>query len=321
MEFQASQRNAVAFHNIPAGKLRRYIDWRNITDIFKTLFGIIKAFFVLGKLKPDLVFSKGGFVSFPVVVAAYLRKVPVIAHESDVIPGLTTKLCLPFVTKQCLGFETSKKYLTKWSQKLIYTGIPLRDNILHGSRQKGRSYLHISDNSRQILLVLGGSLGSKRINEAISAALPQLITSYTVVHMTGQGKETDHHADHYLSYSFFKDELSDVYQAADIIISRAGATTLAELLSLNKRVILIPLGKDQSRGDQIINAQTVEHLPNIRVIAEDKLNTQSLLHELQDLKNTPSDYQVPKEYSHTQATENVLKVIREIEILKPDLSN
>lgn len=309
MEYQASQKNDVPFHNIPAGKLRRYFDWRNFTDVFKTLFGLIKAYILLGKLQPEIIFSKGGFVSFPIVFAGYLRKIPVIAHESDVIPGLTTKLCIPFVTKQCLGFDLSKKYLQKWSKKLITTGIPLRDRILHGDKKKGFDYLHLPFSERKVLLVLGGSLGSQKINQAINKALPQLMKNFTVVHMTGTGKEADSKDENYLPYSFFKDELGDVYQVADIIISRAGATTLAELLSLNKRSLLIPLGKDQSRGDQIINADSVKHLPNIRVLPESDLTTENLVVQLQELQNCPTDYQVPTEYSHTSATENVVKVI------------
>lgn len=314
MEISASKKVAVPFYNIPAGKLRRYFALRNFTDPFRTVVGIIKAWFLLGKLKPQVILSKGGFISFPVVIAGWLRHIPIIAHESDIVPGLTTRLCLPFITKQCLGFVASKKYFTKHLDKLVVTGIPLRSEILHGTKEKGLRFLGIPKQSKPILLVLGGSSGAKKLNEVITQSFAELNKQFIVIHMTGLGKKT-HEADtDYFPFESFSEELADIYQCADIIISRAGATTLAEILTLGKPAILIPLGKDQSRGDQIINAQTFTNLPQIRVVLEEHLNEKSLFTALSQLQNQTIPFAKNAAISHSNATKNVINVLQSINL-------
>lgn len=309
MEKQVSHTNHVPFYKIASGKWRRYFDWRNFTDPFKTLWGIGQALVSLAKLKPSVIFSKGGFVSFPVVIAGWMLRIPIIAHESDIIPGLTTRLCLPFVTKQCLGFIEGKKHIKKYSEKLIVTGIPLRARILNGEAQKGLNFLEIKEKTHPLLLILGGSLGAMKINEVIIQSLAQLTKNYTVVHMTGAGKEYLSKQHNYLPYASFKDELADIYQAADIIVSRAGATTLAEILTIHKPAILIPLGRDQSRGDQIINAKTFSHLPSIRVLAEENLSSETLLKSIKDLEQNQSDITYSDTLSHKAACNEICQLI------------
>ena len=309
MERQFSQKLAIPFYSVPAGKWRRYFDWHNFTDILKTCWGIVSAWRLLGKLKPDIIFSKGGFVSFPTVFAGWLRGIKVIAHESDIIPGLTTKLCLPFVTTQCLGFEASKKYFSKHKEKLVVTGIPLRTVILQGNKKRGLEFLKLQEHSKPILLILGGSLGAQKINQIITTNLFQLTKTYTIVHMTGVGKKTIDAQTNYIPYESFHEELADIYQCADIIISRAGATTLAELLTLKKKVILIPLGKDQSRGDQIVNANTHETVPTIRILFEEQLTIKNLLAKLEELKDVSDNFKTLAQFSHSQATEKVIETL------------
>jgi len=281
---KTSQDQGVPFHHVPAGKWRRYFSLYNFTDLFKTAVGIIKAWWLLGKLQPDLIFSKGGYVSFPVVYAGHLRKIPIIAHESDVVPGLTTRLCFPFVTKQFLGFETSKKYFKNHPEKLVFTGIPLRESILHGSGESGLQFLQIAQKSKPILLILGGSLGAASLNKFITQNVSALLQKFTVVHSTGPNKNTLHtHPEGYHPFEFLGPELADLYQAADIIVSRAGATTLAEILTLRKKALLVPLTQAQSRGDQIVNARLVKDLTNIAVLEEQDITTDTFFAALDKL--------------------------------------
>lgn len=311
MEQQVSLKNGVPFYNIASGKWRRYFDFRNFTDPFKTIVGIGQAWQLLRKLRPDIIFSKGGFVSFPIVIAGWLRKIPIIAHESDIIPGLTTRLCLPFVTKQCLGFAESKTYFKNHQKKLVVTGIPLRSIILQGDPVRGLQFLGITKKEKPILLILGGSLGAQKINTTITQTLSELTKSYTVIHMTGIGKENIDKQKDYLPYPSFKEELADIYQCADIIVSMAGATTIAEILTIKKPVVLIPLGKDQSRGDQIINAKTFSYLPQIRVLPEEQLSPATLLSAIQELKSDQPVAPYADELSHANACEKVTRLIQD----------
>ncbi len=242
------------------------------------MYGIAVACRKLRQLKPDLIFSKGGFVSFPVVIAGKILGIPVIAHESDIIPGLTTKLCFRFVTKQCIGFASGRQYFDQ-PEKVIHTGTPLRPSIFMGNAENGLIRLGITKKTKPILLCMGGSLGAAAVNQLIIDLLPTLLPAYTIIHSTGSGKNT--HTEHPDGYHAFEsigtDELADFYQCADVIISRAGATTVCEITSLKKAAILIPLPRSQSRGDQIINAKEVSILPGITMIEEEQLTAKNLL--------------------------------------------
>lgn len=228
--------------------------------------------------------SKGGFVSFPTVFAAWLRKIPVIAHESDARPGLTTKLCFPFVSKQCLGFAASKKYFAQNQHKLVYTGVPLRASILRGNSEKGLQFLGLTQKVKPVLLVMGGSLGATAINQAILTILPQLLKDFVVVHSTGAQKNMIiTHPANYFSYETLTDSLPDLYQLADLIISRAGASTVCEILTLKKPAIFIPLTRKQSRGDQIDNCELIKPLPSLAILDQDTLTPELLLNTIQSM--------------------------------------
>lgn len=293
--------------------MRRYFDWKNFTDIFKTLVGTIKAWWILGRLKPNVVFSKGGFVSFPTVFAAWLRKIPVVAHESDVVPGLTTKLCFPFVKKQCLGFAASKKYFSKDQHKLIYTGVPLREAILKGNSENGLQFLGLTKKTKPVLLIMGGSLGATAINQLIITILPQLLKEFIVVHSTGAQKNilTTHH-DSYFSYETLTDSLADLYQLADLVISRAGASTVCEILTLKKPAIFIPLTRKQSRGDQIVNCELIKELPSLSILDQDMLTPEVLLHTIQSMcqsiKNS-YDTQGWSSFSCKDSSESIAQIL------------
>lgn len=261
--------------------MRRYFDWRNFTDIFKTIVGVVKAWYFLGKIKPNVIFSKGGFGSFPTVLAGWMRGITVIAHESDAVPGLTTKLCFPFVTKQCLGFAASKNHFHKSPEKLVYTGVPLRSAILQGDSEKGLNFLGLTQKTKPLLLIMGGSLGANAINQMVATILPTLTTQYTVVHSTGPQKNLVHnHPQDYFPYETINTSLADLYQIADLIISRAGASTVCEVLTLEKPAIFIPLPRSQSRGDQIVNCTLIKDLPSLMVLDQDTLTPELLLQNI-----------------------------------------
>ncbi len=274
---------------------------------------MFKAWFILGRLKPDLIFSKGGYISFPIVFAGRLRRIPIIAHESDVVPGLTTRLCFPFVSKQCLGFAVSKKYFAKQKEKLVFTGTPLRENILHGSVENGLHFLQIQPTSKPILLVLGGSLGAATLNRLIVENLPALLEKFIIVHGTGPHKNTLHtHPEGYHPFEFLGAELADIYQAAAIIVSRAGATTLAEILTLKKKALLIPLTRAQSRGDQIINARLVSDLANILVLEEQDITADTFLvalKKLMDMQPDEYDNEALAAFSCAKSSEKIANLI------------
>lgn len=254
------------------------------------MIGVIKAWWFLGKIKPQVIFSKGGFGSFPTVLAGWMRGITIIAHESDAVPGLTTRLCFPFVTKQCLGFADSKKHFHKSAEKLIYTGVPLRSVILNGDSEKGLNFLGIIKKTKPLLLIMGGSLGANAINQMIATILPELLSKYTVVHSTGPQKGlVPNHPGDYFPYETLNACLADLYQAADLVISRAGASTVCEVLSLEKPAIFIPLPRSQSRGDQIVNCALIKDLPSIMVLDQDQLTAKRLLSKIntmcQSIKN------------------------------------
>ena len=229
------------YHVIPSGKLRRYFSWQNFIDPFKVLAGVAKSIALCLKIKPCVIFSKGGFVSLPVVIAGYLTRTPVILHESDLTPGLANKLSFPFAKKILLTFDETKKYF-KNKNKLVVTGTPIRPQLFLGNKQKGLAFAGL-DNTKPVILIICGSLGSKLINETVRHILPELLTHYSVIHICGKGQIN---ADlmkekNYKQFEYVHDELADVFACADLVISRSGANSLSELLALRKVAILIPL--------------------------------------------------------------------------------
>ncbi|MEB8133551.1 undecaprenyldiphospho-muramoylpentapeptide beta-N-acetylglucosaminyltransferase [Mammaliicoccus sciuri] len=268
---------------ISSGKLRRYLSFENLKDVFKVLKGILDARKVLKKEKPDLVFSKGGFVSVPVIIAAKSLKIPSIVHESDVTPGLANKLSMKFANKMYTTFEETLKYVPK--EKSDYIGAIIREDLRDGSKEEGYQLTGFND-QLPVLLVMGGSLGSKALNKAIRDNLDFLTKKYQIIHLTGKG-HIDHNIknDNYVQYEFVSNELMHFYAITNTVISRAGANAIYEFATLKLPMLLIPLGLDQSRGDQIDNAKIFEKNGYAKVLQEKDVDQANLINQLDKLEN------------------------------------
>ena len=279
----------IPYYGISSGKLRRYFDVKNFTDPFRVLKGFMEAKKLMKELKPDVVFSKGGFVTVPVVIAASRRKIPTFIHESDMTPGLANKICIPFATKVCCNFPETISNLPK--DKAVLTGTPIRQELLTGSKEKGLAFTGLSPD-KPVILIIGGSLGATAVNEAVRSILPELLEDFQVVHLCGKGKLDENLKDTkgYVQYEYIKKELADLFALADIVISRAGANAICELSALNKPNLLIPLSARASRGDQILNARSFEHLGYSKVLEEEEITKESLLDAVHDLYENRESY-------------------------------
>lgn len=265
----------IPYHGISSGKLRRYFDLKNFSDPFRVLKGYGEALKLLKEYKPDVVFSKGGFVAVPVVLAAKHYKIPTIIHESDMTPGLANKICIPSAQKVCCNFPETLKYLPQ--EKAVLTGSPIRKELLEGDRLSGLQYAHLSAN-RPVILVIGGSLGSVTVNNAVRKILPRLLSQYQVVHICGKGNLDEGliGTAGYVQYEYVDAPLKHLFAAADVIVSRAGANSICEILALRKPNVLIPLSAAASRGDQILNARSFEKQGFSTVLEEESLTEDSL---------------------------------------------
>ena len=279
----------IPYYGISSGKLRRYFDLKNFSDPFKVLKGFSEASKLLKKLKPDVVFSKGGFVSVPVVIAAKQHRIPVIIHESDITPGLANKLSIPSASKVCCNFPETMEHLPKG--KAVLSGSPIRQELLTGSRQKALQFTGLSG-TKPVLLIIGGSLGSVVVNEAVRSVLPKLLKKFEIIHLCGKGKldQTLTAMNGYVQYEYISDELKDLFALSDIVISRAGANSICEFLALRKPALLIPLSAAASRGDQILNAHSFEKQGFSAVLEEEQLNGESLLQALDNLWENRDSY-------------------------------
>jgi UDP-N-acetylglucosamine--N-acetylmuramyl-(pentapeptide) pyrophosphoryl-undecaprenol N-acetylglucosamine transferase len=266
----------IPYHPIAAGKLRRYLDWQNVTDIVRIFEGLWAALRLIRSLRPTVIFSKGGFVACPVVWAAWLNRIPVIIHESDLTPGLANKLSAPFATNICYSFPETAAHLSK--RKAIHTGIPIRESLLTGSPAEGRRICGFTGD-KPTILIIGGSQGATAINAAIRSALPEVGKTYHIVHICGPGgiERSRAATPGYAQFEYVTDDLPHLFALADLVISRAGATTLFEILALRKPNLLIPLPLKASRGDQILNAQSFEKLGFSAVLSEENLTPETLL--------------------------------------------
>lgn len=279
----------IPYYGISSGKLRRYFDIKNFTDPFKVIKGYLEAKKILKELKPDIVFSKGGFVTVPVVMAAKKHKIPVIIHESDITPGLANKLAIPAATRVCANFPETLQYLPE--EKAVLTGTPIRRELFAGNKIKGIEFCGFTLN-KPVILIIGGSQGSRKINEVIRGMLPTLLKDFQVIHLCGKGNLDDKLTDTpgYAQFEFINEELSDLLAAADLVISRAGANAICELLALRKPNILIPLGSASSRGDQLLNAESFEKQGYSFVIKEENLTVATLLNGIKTVKESRQDY-------------------------------
>ena len=272
----------VPYYGISSGKLRRYFDLKNFSDPFKVLKGFSEASKLLKNLKPDVVFSKGGFVSVPVVIAAAKQRIPVVIHESDMTPGLANKLSIPAASKVCCNFPETLNHLPKG--KAVLSGSPIREELLTGNREKALQFTGLTG-KKPVLLIIGGSLGSVVVNEAVRGILPTLLKKFEIIHLCGKGKldQTLTAMNGYVQYEYISDELKDLFALSDIVISRAGANSICEFLALRKPALLIPLSAAASRGDQILNAHSFEKQGFAAVLEEEQLSGESLEKALTDL--------------------------------------
>jgi UDP-N-acetylglucosamine--N-acetylmuramyl-(pentapeptide) pyrophosphoryl-undecaprenol N-acetylglucosamine transferase len=279
----------IPYHGISSGKLRRYFDPKNFTDPFKVVKGYFEARKILKELNPDIVFSKGGFVTVPVVMAAKKNKIPVIIHESDMTPGLANKLAIPSATRVCANFPETLKYLP--DGKAVLTGTPIRKELFSGNKIKGMDFCSFTLN-KPVILIIGGSSGSRKINEVIRGMLPTLLKDFQIIHLCGKGNLDDKLTDTpgYVQYEYINEELSDLLAAADLVISRAGANAICELLALRKPNILIPLPAASSRGDQLLNAESFERQGYSFVLKEENLSVSSLLNAIKIVLEAKQDY-------------------------------
>lgn len=275
MEKKLIEASGIPYDGISSGKLRRYFDIKNFSDPFRVLKGYSEALRLMKKHKPDVVFSKGGFVAVPVVLAAKHYHIPTIIHESDMTPGLANKLCIPSVQKVCCNFPETLPLLPK--DKAVLTGSPIRAELLKGDRLSGLQYTNLSAD-RPILLVIGGSLGSVIVNTVTRNLLPRLLPDFQVIHLCGKGNldESLIGTKGYVQYEYVDAPLKHLFAAADLIISRAGANSICEILALRKPNILIPLSAAASRGDQILNAASFKKQGFSTVIEEESLTDGSL---------------------------------------------
>ena len=311
MEKKLIEDCGIPYYGISSGKLRRYLDLKNISDPFKVLKGFAQARHLLKKIKPDVVFSKGGFVSVPVVVAAKSRRIPCIIHESDMTPGLANKICIPCAVRVCTNFPETLKHLPV--EKAVLTGSPIRSELLSGNRQNALNYCHLTE-EKPVILVVGGSSGSQFINEVVRGILPELLKNYQVIHLCGKGNldKSLHGTAGYAQFEYANQELSDMFALADIVISRAGANSICELLALHKPNILIPLSANASRGDQILNAHSFEQQGFSMVIEEENLSNVVLLDAVQKLYENRDQYiTAMKESKQMNSVETVVQIIEE----------
>ncbi len=302
----------IPYYSVSTGKLRRYFSLKNCLDPLKIILGICQAYYLLCKLNTDIVFSKGGFVSFPVVVAAWLKRIPVVAHESDMSPGLANRLSFPFVNRLCLNFAGAQQYFKKHQAKTIITGTPIRSALFKGSQAAGlaQSGFH---SDKPCLLIVGGSQGSQSLNYCIRHNLDLLCQNYQIIHLCGKGnldsslsERTDYYQTEYADKN-----LADLLAASEIVISRAGANTLCEILALRKLHILIPLPRAVSRGDQIQNATYFQQQGISYVIDEADLATDVLLTTLKRIQeNKTAIYQKMQSLIFESATIKIIEVLK-----------
>ena len=306
IEKKLIEKLGIPYYGISSGKLRRYIDLKNLSDPFKVLKGLAQARHLLGKIKPDVVFSKGGFVSVPVVLAAKSRKIPCIIHESDMTPGLANKICIPCATRVCTNFPETLKHLPP--EKAVLTGSPIRAELFHGDKAKGLNFCGFDD-SKPVILIVGGSLGAVAVNNAVRSILPTLLEKYQIIHLCGKGKLEEKlvGTKGYVQYEYIQEELPDLMAAADLIISRAGANAICEILALRKPNILIPLSAQASRGDQILNAASFEKLGYSIVIQEEDVTDEKLLEAVNKADEHKTEY--IKAMEKSQLNNSIEKIV------------
>lgn len=307
IEHELINREGIPYYSVRSGKLRRYLSKENIKDAFRVLGGISDAKKVLKEIKPDIVFSKGGFVAVPVILAASKLGIPVVAHESDLTPGLANKLAMPHAKIVCTTFPETVDYVK--GNKGVYTGSPIRKELFNSNKQNGLDFCGFN-NTKPVILSMGGSLGAVKINNALRAALPSLLKDFQIVHLCGKGNvdKSLEKLNGYKQFEYVNDELKDIFAAADVIISRAGSNSISEFLALKKPCLLIPLSAKASRGDQILNARSFEKQGFAKVLEEEEIEKIEI--EIRDLYNHRKDYiKAMEESSAANGVDMIIEII------------
>ena len=312
IEHQMMTMEGVTYHAVKSGKLRRYHDWKNFTDPFRVIAGAFQSARLMGRLKPHVCFSKGGFVSVPVVVGAWLHRVPTLCHESDLTPGLANRICARFARKVATTFPECAGSLGK---KGVCVGTPMRPALFAGSREKGLQLCGLTGD-KPILMMMGGSSGAQSVNKALRDALPRLLETMDVVHLTGKGNldESLSALPGYRQFEFLSDELPDVLACTDLVLSRAGSNAICEFQALKKPMLLVPYPKGASRGDQILNAESFRQRGLCHVLLQENMTADSLYSAIMDLEKdkdqlTRNLTQAPP----ADGTQAVLRLIHEIQ--------
>jgi len=311
MEKDLVEKAGIPYYGISSGKLRRYFDLKNFTDPFRVIKGYREARKLIKKLQPDIIFSKGGFVAVPVVIAASRAGVPVISHESDMTPGLANKISLKFCTKICCNFPETLKYLPQ--DKAVLTGCPIREELMTGDKETGLALTGFNT-EKPVLLIMGGSLGSVKVNQAVRSILPDLLKTFQVVHLCGKGNldETLTAMPGYVQYEYISEPLRHIFAIADVVISRAGANAICELLALQKPTLLIPLSAAASRGDQILNAKSFKKQGFSEVIEEEEITDEKLYKTVINLYNNRETYiSAMKNSNQSNAVYRIVSLIQE----------
>lgn len=301
----------IPYYGIDTARLHRYLTAQNLLMPFHVVRGITQAKKLLKQIRPDIVFSKGGFVSVPVVYAAHRLHIPVICHESDLTPGLANKLSTPFAEKICVNFQEALAYVSK--EKGVYTGTPIRDELLHGSREEGLRICGFTAD-KPVLLVMGGSSGAQALNEGVRGALDKLLPYFQIAHLCGKGNADPSLAgrEGYFQIEYANEEMPHLYAAADVTLCRAGANSLAEILALHLPNVLVPLPLSASRGDQILNAQSFEKKGFSLILEQEKMTADTILTSVQEAYENREKYrQQMAEDPAGSGTERVLAVIHE----------
>jgi len=312
IEKELIEKQGLPYHGISSGKLRRYFSWQNFTDPFQVLKGFGEAKRLIKELKPDVIFSKGGFVAVPVTYAGKSKRVPTIIHESDMTPGLANKLSMSAATTICCSFPETMAHLPVG--KAILTGLPIRSELLEGDKAAAYKLCGFSG-EKPVLLVMGGSLGAVAVNEYVRIALPELLKDFQIVHLCGKGKLDDslNSTAGYIQFEYLQHELRDVLAMADIVISRAGANAICELLALHKPNILIPLTKNASRGDQILNATSFQSQGFSLMLEEENITTDALISSVHNVYQNRNSYMFTMKNSAQQAPiQTIVNLIEQV---------
>ena len=303
----------VTYHAVQSGKLRRYFDLKNFTDPFRVIAGVFQSIAIVARLRPNVLFSKGGFVSVPAVFGAACCRVPIVMHESDITPGLANKLCKPFARRICATFPECAAAL---GEKGLYTGTPLRASLFGGDRARGLRLCGFSG-ERPVLMMMGGSLGAQTVNAVLREALPRLTARFDVLHVCGRGNLDGRLSDMpgYRQFEYLSDELPDAYACADLMLSRAGSNSLSEILALRKPALLIPY--HSGRGDQVLNAASLKARGLAHVLPQGEMTADSLCAALEALWSDRDRLQaVLSDLPEADGTQAVLSEIRRY--MRPD---